>query len=179
MLTFKFVYLQGHGAQYFRNVFPRRQTSKCKKSHMHFCASSIRFRDISVSNIWPSIFDLQNVGQGHEIKFSRWRHSMTNINVCKSRATHFCTFSPLLTFQIVDLQKGGQGHGVQFFSMTYVRTNVIFHFFFYFGLGTTCAHESYTQTQTRRRGETDRAMAIGEIADFPKNLLSLQIIIGI
>ena len=36
----------------------------------------------------------------------------------------------------------------------------------------TCAHESNRRTDR----ETDKAMAIGEIADVPKNLLPLHII---
>ena len=40
-----------------------------------------------------------------------------------------------------------------------------------FNYGTSCAHESNTHTHTRRQTdrEMDKAMAIGKIADLPKN----------
>ena len=33
--------------------------------------------------------DLENIGQGHDVQHSQWRHSMTNINLYKSRIEHF------------------------------------------------------------------------------------------
>ena len=74
------------------------------------------FKYLTVSKILTfHIFDLQEVGQDHEVKFLQLRHSMANINDYKSRAAHFLpaiTTSEILTFHIFYLQK--VGHGVQF-----------------------------------------------------------------
>ena len=35
------------------------------------------------------MFDLENDCQGHGVQYSHWRHSMANINVCKTHWTHF------------------------------------------------------------------------------------------
>ena len=35
------------------------------------------------------IFDFENEGQGREVQHSQWRHSMANINLCKSSDAFF------------------------------------------------------------------------------------------
>ena len=33
--------------------------------------------------------DLENIGQGHDVQYSQWRHSMVSNNLFKSRARAF------------------------------------------------------------------------------------------
>ena len=87
---------------------------------------------------------------------------------------HFCRSSngfKILTFQLFYLQKVGQGHGIQFSQLRYSMANVkiykrnLFTFFIFAKVRSAVTTVTNEQTHT----ETDKAMAIGKIADLPKN----------
>ena len=58
-------------------------------------------------------FDLENLGQGHEVHFSQCRHSKLIVTISKCRLfTFFYIFAkvrPALT-KITDIHKNGQAH---------------------------------------------------------------------
>ena len=73
--------------------------------------------------------DLEDEGQCHGVQHLQWRHSMANINLCKSHCTHFWDSSVIviLTFKMCGLVNLGQGHEVQHSQWSNSMANINFY----------------------------------------------------
>lgn len=86
-------------------MVPLEQTSKSNNAISHFFALPL-----SVSGILTvQIFYHENVGHGHGVRLSRWRHSMANSKICTkvlfSNSAQALTILKILTFKMYDLLK--------------------------------------------------------------------------
>ena len=82
-----------HGVQFALTPF----NGKCQNLEMSpslFCASLYHFRDIKISNCFPS-----KVGQDHEIQFLQFHHSMANATIYKRLLTFLRKLLPFQRFK--------------------------------------------------------------------------------